>query len=214
MRSRWFGFVVAAVALAVTWWAWDRLPPHMATHWDASGRVNGYSPRTFGGLFAPGLIVLLTLLFQVLPMLDPRRQNYEKFIHTYWVIANSVGLFVGVVHVMVIVNALGYPVAMSRIVPLGLGILFIALGNVLPRVEPNWFVGIRTPWTLSSDTVWRRTHRTGGWTFFLAGCALVVEGMIPQGTYWPALVVTIAAAGLIPVIQSYVLWKGEQGDRA
>jgi uncharacterized membrane protein len=103
---------------------------------------------------------------------------------------------------------------MSRIVPLGLGILFIALGNVLPRVEPNWFVGIRTPWTLSSDTVWRRTHRTGGWTFLLGGCALIVEGMTSLGTYWPALIVTIAAAGLIPIIQSYVLWKGEQSDRA
>ncbi|HZH41133.1 MAG TPA: SdpI family protein [Gemmatimonadales bacterium] len=214
MRSRWFGFVVAAALLAVTWWAWDRLPPHMATHWDASGHVNGYSPRAFGALFAPGLIVLLTLLFQVLPLLDPRRQNYEKFIHTYWVIANSVGLFVGVAHVLVIANALGYPVAMSRIVPLGLGILFIALGNVLPRVEPNWFVGIRTPWTLSSDTVWRRTHRTGGWTFFLGGCALLVEGMTPLRAYWPAMILTIAAAVLIPVIQSYVLWKGEQDDRA
>lgn len=214
MRSRWFGFVVAAALLAVTWWAWDRLPPHMATHWDASGHVNGYSPRAFGALFAPGLIVLLTLLFQVLPLLDPRRQNYEKFIHTYWVIANSVGLFVGVAHVLVIANALGYPVSMSRIVPLALGILFIALGNVLPRVEPNWFVGIRTPWTLSSDTVWRRTHRTGGWTFFLGGCALLVEGMTPLRAYWPAMILTIAAAVLIPVIQSYVLWKGEQDDRA
>lgn len=214
MRSRWFGFVVAVAALAVTWFAWDRLPPYMATHWDASGHINGYSPRAFGALFAPGLIVLLTLLFQVLPLLDPRRANYAKFADTYWVIANAVLLFVGIAHVLVLGYGLGYPVAVTRIVPLGLGILFIALGNVLPRVEPNWFVGIRTPWTLSSDTVWRRTHRTGGRTFFLAGCALIVEGVMPHGTYLPAMIVTMAAAGLIPVIQSYVLWKGEQRDRA
>src|SRR5262249_2410823 len=142
MRSRWFGLVVALCSVAVTWWAWDQLPPHMATHWDASGHVNGDSSRAFGALFAPGLMGVLALLFQVLPRLDPRHRNYEKFIHTYWVIANSVVLFVGVVHVMVIGNAIGYPVAMSRVVPLGMGILFIALGNVLPRVEPNWFVGI------------------------------------------------------------------------
>ena len=103
---------------------------------------------------------------------------------------------------------------MSRVVPLGMGILFIALGNVLPRVEPNWFVGIRTPWTLSSDSVWRKTHRTGGWTFFLGGCALLIEGVTPLGNFWPAMAVTTAAAVLIPVIQSYVLWKGEHGDRA
>jgi len=211
MRSRWFGFVVAAAALAVTWWAWDRLPPHLATHWDASGHVNGYSSRAFGGLFAPGLIVLLTLLFQVLPVLDPRRQNYEKFIHTYWVIANSVGLFIGVAHVMVIANGLGYPVAMTRIVPLGLGILFIALGNVLPRVEPNWFVGIRTPWTLSSDTVWRKTHRTGGWLMVLGGFALVACAFLPPGVFLPLLIAAILLMAVVPIVQSYVLWKREQG---
>lgn len=214
MRSRWFGLVVALLALAVSWYAWDQLPPYMATHWNAAGHVNGYSPRAFGALFAPALIVLLTLLFQVLPALDPRRENYAKFQGTYWVIANSILLFVGIAHVMVLANALGYPVATTRIVPLGLGILFIALGNVLPRVEPNWFVGIRTPWTLSSDTVWRRTHRTGGWTFFLGGCALLVEGVTSLGAHWPAMMITIAAVVLIPVIQSYVLWKGEQGGQA
>jgi len=214
MRSRWFGLLVALATLAVSWYAWDQLPPRMATHWDALGRVNGYSPRAFGALFGPGLIVLLTLLFQVLPKLDPRHANYEKFMSTYWVIVNSVVVFVGVIHVLVIGNGLGYPVAMTRVLPLGMGVLFIALGNILPRVEPNWFVGIRTPWTLSSDTVWRKTHRTGGWTFFLAGCALLVEGVVPLDTFWPAMAVTIAAAVLIPVIQSYLLWKGEQSDQA
>lgn len=214
MRSRWFGFVVALLAIAATWFAWDRLPPHMATHWDALGHVNGYSSRAFGAFFAPVLIVLLTLLFQVLPALDPRRANYAKFADTYWVIANAVLFFVGIAHLLVLAYGLGYPVAMTRILPLGLGILFIALGNVLPRVEPNWFVGIRTPWTLSSDTVWRRTHRTGGWTFFVGGCALLVEGVLFIGSSWPVMVVTIMAAVLIPVIQSYVLWKGERGDRA
>ncbi|HTY07078.1 MAG TPA: SdpI family protein [Gemmatimonadales bacterium] len=213
MRSRWFGLLVALAAVAATWYAWDLLPPRMATHWDASGHVNGWSPRAFGAFFAPGMIVALTLLFQVLPALDPRRQNYEKFIHTYWVIANSVLLFLGVVHGMILANALGYNVAMTRVVPLGMGVLFIALGNVLPRVEPNWFVGIRTPWTLSSDTVWRKTHRTGGWTFFLGGCALLIEGVIPLGNFWPVMVATVAAAALIPVVQSYLLWKGEQGGQ-
>ena len=214
MRSRWFGLLVALAALVATWYVWDRLPPRMATHWDINGHVNGWSPRAFGALFAPGMIVLLTLLFQVLPALDPRRQNYEKFIHTYWVIANSVVLFIGVVHGMVLANALGYSISMTHVVPLGMGVLFIALGNVLPRVEPNWFVGIRTPWTLSSDTVWRKTHRTGGWTFFLGGCALLIEGVTSLGNLWPLMVGTIALAALIPVVQSYLLWKGEHGGQA
>lgn len=214
MRSRWFGLVIAALALVATWLAWDKLPPHMATHWDASGHINGYSSRAFGALLAPAMMIGLTLLFQVLPALDPRRANYAKFADTYWVIANAVILFLGIVHLMVLAYGLGYGVSMTRVLPLGLGVLFIALGNVLPRVEPNWFVGIRTPWTLSSDTVWRKTHRTGGFVFLLGGCALLIEGITPLGNVLPVMIGTIFVTALTPVVQSYLLWKGEQGDRA
>src|SRR6266581_3323404 len=112
MRNRWLGFVVAAVALAVSVWAWPRLPARVPTHWNVHGVPDGYSSRLVAAL-------------------------------------------------LVTVNGLGYPVAMSRLMPVGVGLLFIVLGNSLARVQPTWFVGIRTPWTLSSDTVWRKTHRTG-----------------------------------------------------
>ena len=98
--------------------------------------------------------------------------------------------------------------------PLGVGLLFIFLGNFLTRVEPNWFIGIRTPWTLSSDTVWRKTHRTGGWVFVLGGFVLASGAFLPHGAFLPLFVVTILFMPLIPIVQSYVLWKREQHDRA
>src|SRR5207247_9922398 len=94
--------------------------------------------------------------------------NYAKFIDTYWLIANAVMLFILIGHGMIIATGLGYPVKVDRFMPIGIGLLFIVLGNYLTRVEPTWFIGIRTPWTLSSDTVSRKTHRTGG--------ALMVHG--------------------------------------
>jgi uncharacterized membrane protein len=110
----------------------------------------------------PAVILVMTGLFTVLPKVDPRRENYAKFLSTYWLIANAVIVFMLIAHGMIIATGLGYSVKIDRLMPIGVGLLFIVLGNYLTRVEPNWFVGIRTPWTLSSDTVWRKTHRMGG----------------------------------------------------
>src|SRR6266704_2435168 len=105
MRSRWFGLVIAAVAVAVSIWAYPRLPPTVATHWDLRGA------------------------------------NYDKFLSSYWLIANAVIVFVLVAHAMIIASALGYSVRIDRLMPLGFGLLFIFLGNYITRVEPHWFVG-------------------------------------------------------------------------
>ena len=95
--------------------------------------------------------------------------------------------------------------------PLGFGLLFIFLGNYITRVEPNWFVGIRTPWTLSSDTVWRKTHRTGGWLMVLGGLVIAACAFLPQGAFLPLFIPAIVVIAVVPIVQSYVLWKREQG---
>jgi len=111
----------------------------------------------------------LTVLFNVLPKVDPRRENYAKFLDSYWLIANAILVFTGVAHALIIANGLGYTVQVDRLLPVGVGLLLAFLGNYLTRVEPNWFIGVRTPWTLSSDAVWRKVHRTAGWLFVIAG---------------------------------------------
>ncbi len=114
---------------------------------------------------------------------------------------------------MIIATGLGYPVKVDRFMPIGIGLLFIVLGNYLTRVEPNWFIGIRTPWTLSSDTVWRKTHRTGGWLMVVGGFVLAASVFLPQGAFLPLLIAAILIVAVIPVVQSYILWKREQHDR-
>ncbi|HYT62818.1 MAG TPA: SdpI family protein [Gemmatimonadales bacterium] len=212
MRSRWFGLVIAAVAVAVSIWAYPRLPPTVAMHWDLRGAPDGFSSRLLAVSIVPVVLLVMTGLYNVLPKLDPRGENYAKFLSTYWLIGNAVIVFVLVAHAMIIASGLGYSVRIDRLMPLGFGLLFIFLGNYITRVEPNWFVGIRTPWTLSSDTVWRKTHRTGGWLMVLGGFVLAVGAFIlPHGAFLPLFVTTIVIVALIPIVQSYVLWKREQG---
>jgi uncharacterized membrane protein len=211
MRSRWFGLIIAALAVAASIWAYPRLPPTVATHWDLRGTADGFSSRGWAIAIIPLVIALITVLFNVLPKVDPRRENYAKFLGTYWLIANAVIVFMLVAHAMIIASGLGFSVRVDRLMPIGIGLLFVFLGNYLTRVEPNWFVGIRTPWTLSSDTVWRRTHRTGGGLMVIGGLVLVAGAFLPHAAFLPLLVTTIVIVALIPIVQSYVLWKREQG---
>jgi uncharacterized membrane protein len=182
----------------------------VATHWDLNGTPNGFSSRGWAVALVPLLMLFMTGLFNLLPKLDPRRQNYASFLSTYWLIVNGIILFLGLVHVAVIAAALGFPVKIERVIPLGLGVLFVFLGNYLRRVEPNWFVGIRTPWTLSSDTVWRKTHRTGGRLMVIGGLVLVAAALLPRVAFLPLFFATIIVVAVIPIVQSYVLWKREQ----
>jgi len=210
MRSRWFGLVIAALAVAMSIWAYPQLPPTVATHWSLNGTPDGYSSRLWALVIIPLMLVVMTVIFNVLPKIDPRHENYAKFLSSYWLIANAVIVFLLVAHGLIIAAGLGFSIKIDRLMPLGIGLLFVFLGNFLTRVEPNWFVGIRTPWTLSSDTVWRRTHRTGGWVFVIGGLVLASTALLPRAAFLPLLVATIVIMPAIPIVQSYVLWKREQ----
>src|SRR5439155_23234064 len=155
------------------------------------------------------VIAMITEGLNVVSKVDSRREKYPKFLSSYWLIANSVVVFLLVAHAMIIAAGLGVAIRIDRLMPLGIGLLFVFLGNFLTRVEPNWFVGIRTPWTLSSDTVWRRTHRTGGWVFVIGGLVLAGAALLPRGAFLPLLIATIVIVPAIPIVQSYVLWKRE-----
>jgi uncharacterized membrane protein len=214
MRSRWFCLVIAAVAVALSIWAYPSLPPTVATHWSLRGTPDGFSSRLVAVFIGPVLIVGITLLFNVLPKFDPRRENYAKFMSTYWLFANAVIAFMLIIHGIVIATGLGYTVRVDRLMPLFIGLLLVVIGNYLTRVEPNWFVGIRTPWTLSSDTVWRKTHRTGGGLMVLGGLIVATAAFLPHSALLPLLIAALIVAAVVPVVLSYVLWKRERHDRA
>lgn len=214
MRSRWFGLVIAALVIALSIWAYPGLPPTVATHWNFRGEPDGFSGRLMAVLIGPLVVLFLTLFFNVLPRFDPRRENYAKFLSTYWLFANGLIAFMLIAHALIIASGLGYSVNIDRIMPVSIGVLLIFLGNFLTRIEPNWFIGIRTPWTLSSDTVWRKTHRTGGFVMVIAGLAVAATAFLPHSMLLPLVIAALVFAVATPLVQSYILWKREQHDRA
>jgi uncharacterized membrane protein len=210
MRNRNFGFIVALLAIGFSVWAYPRLPEVVTTHWNLKGEPDGYSSRLVAAILVPLFLVALPLIFRVLPKIDPKGENYAKFSAAYWLIANTVVLFLGALHVIVLVNAMGTPVDVDLAVGLGVGILLMVMGNYLGKVQPNWFMGVRTPWTLASGTVWRKTNRTAGWLFVTAGLLIAVASFIPSVPTVAVMAIAIGIAAIIPVVQSYVLWKKER----
>ncbi|MBI2401987.1 MAG: SdpI family protein [Gemmatimonadetes bacterium] len=210
MRSRWLGYIVAALAAAASAWAYPRLPPRVAIHWSLSGQPDGYGSKLLAAVLLPLMILAMRGLLSVLPRIDPKGENYPKFASTYWLIFNGVIVFFGVIHLAVLAYGLGAPVRMDRVVAAGVGVLLIVIGNYITRVEPNWFIGIRTPWTLSSDRVWRRTHRVGGWILVTGGALVVLSLFVPAGAALPILIATIALVAVVPVVLSYLWWRRER----
>lgn len=208
---KWYPILVVAAAVVASAVAYARLPERVPVHWNAAGEVDRYGSRLEGVLIMPVVMVGLALLIPALPRIDPRGANYEKFKPTYHLVMNTILTFMLGVHLTVLAATLGVPVDVGRVVPIGVGALLVVLGNVLPRTRPNWMFGIRTPWTLSSDRVWERTHRVGGYLMLAAGLLVALTGLLSPGARsMLVVVVAVVAAALGSVAYSYVAWRQER----
>jgi immunity protein, SdpI family len=207
---KWLPAVLILGTLAFSISAYSRLPERMVIHWNAAGEPDGYGSRAFGVFMLPAVLVGIWGLLVALPRLDPRRANIEQFRDTYDLLVIAVVAVLCVLQVGIVGSALGWPIQVGRLAPVSIGALILFLGTLLPRFKSNFFFGIRTPWTLSSETVWARTHQVGGYAVSLLGLLLVVAGIM--GTHRWFLVAICGGMALVIglLAYSYLLWRGEQ----
>ena len=193
-------FVMAAMA-------WSSAPAQMAVHWDIAGHANRYGGR-FQGLLLLPLVAAGVYAFMLLaPRIDPRRRNYEAFAGPYAIVRTLVIGMLFLVYVASYLAMRGRSVNVSSMALTAMGVVFVIIGNYLPKIQPNWFIGVRTPWTLSSEESWRRTHRLAGWLFVFGGAVIAAIGLLhPAWLLW-ALLASMATVVLIPVIYSYFAWR-------
>ena len=213
MTRRWLGPVLLVLMLVVAIWAYPRLPERIPTHWNLQGEVDGWSARWMV-FFPPAMGLLMLVLMPVLRRIDPRRANYDRFEPTFWLVINVIIAFMFVPHLMTIGAALGWPMpATDRVLVGAVGVLFILLGNYLPRVKSNWWMGIRTPWTLSSESVWRSTHRLGGRMFVGGGVLMLLSLALTPELRVAALITAVVLSAIVPAVWSYMAWRREQASQ-
>jgi len=189
--------------------AWPTAPARIPVHWNVDGTVDGYGGKVEGLLGLPLLALAIYLLMRFLPRIDPGRANYARFGGAYTAIRAGIVVLMAVLYGVILSTALEHPVDVSRVVPIAVGALFVLVGTVLGKIRPNWFVGIRTPWTMSSKISWVRTHRLGGWLFMALGGLFAATGAFKLGSFGFVVIGAVIAVVVILFGYSYFVWKAD-----
>jgi uncharacterized membrane protein len=209
MNSKKFIAVIAAInilIIAVSAYFYTVLPDVIASHWDAAGQANGYSSKFWGLFLLPLISIAVTLLLLFIPRLDPLKANVEKFKGTYYGFIIAFLGFFSYLHVLTIIYNRGYKFDMTQFLIPGFALLFYFIGSMIGKAKRNYFIGIRTPWTLASDVVWNKTHELGGKLFRLAAILSLIGIFIPQYGIW-FLMVPVFGVSIITVVYSYLIFR-------
>lgn len=178
-------FAIALAVFLIGACFYPYLPEQMASHWNARGEVDGYMSKAWGTFLMPIVILGLGLLFMVIVRIDPLRANFEKFRKYYdgFIILFSAFLFC--LNLWMLLWNIGYQLSLNIVMPIGIGLLIFCSGILCENVKRNWFIGIMTPWTLSSDIVWDKTHRIGAKLFKAVGIVILA------GVFWPDYILMV-----------------------
>ncbi|WP_323677063.1 SdpI family protein [Halorubellus sp. PRR65] len=206
------GVVLAGVAAAASALALPDLPARTAIHFGPGGSPDSYTSPLFAAAFVPGLMLALLAFFEGVVRVDPLRENLQGSEGVYDGFVVATLAFLVVVHGLVLGYNLGYDVPIEDATYVAVGALYVALGVAMRRVDRNWILGFRTPWTLSDDAVWERTHAVGSVALVLAGVVTVAGSLL-----LPAYAVWFAVGPVLAVVaftyaHSYVLYQRRHPD--
>lgn len=182
------------------------LPDRIPTHWNAQGIVDGYGPKYMIFLFSLMPIMIYGLL-GILPKIDPKKEAYTKHNKAYQTVRIALSVFMAGIYIVTALAALDYPSKVDMLVKLGVGILFIIMGNVLSQARQNYMFGIRTPWTLANEEVWRKTHRVGAYVFVILGIVMCISAFFTGTVSAVIIFIAIMAAVIIPFVYSYLEYR-------
>lgn len=200
-------FIAALIAYIV--YLYPSLPDPLPTHWDGAGNVNAYMSKFSGAITFAAIPFFSVLLFKLIPIISPRGFRTEQFASVVNALMVGMVVFGSVIAVAALHAALGSDVNISKVVFFCVGLLLVFIGNFMGKFRKNFFIGIRTPWTLASDEVWAKTHRLGGWCFVAAGLLMVAMSFVGGNQEW--VVFIVVGAALIPVVYSYFAYRGLEG---
>lgn len=181
---------------------WDKLPQQVPCHWNVNNEVDGYCSKTFFVFFMPLILLALQWLCVIITSLDPKKQNHSnKMLNLVFWIVPAVNLVLAVITYF---TALGIPLQIEIILPLFLGLIFLVIGNYLPKCQQNYTIGIKIAWTLNSEENWNRTHRFAGWVWTI--CSLIIMATSILSVWWIILANFIFMV-IAPIVYSFILYK-------
>ena len=187
-------------------YSYGYFPDKIASHWGSNGQVNGYMSKFWGIFLVPIISIAMLLLFYFLPKLDPLKKNYKKFKIHYDLFILILIIFMFYIYLLTIIWNFGIKFNMNLAIIPAIGFLFIYIGIILGKLKRNWFIGIRTPWTISNDKVWDKTHKLGSKLFIISGIITLLGIFFPSYMIW-FMLVPILVSSIWLVIYSYLEFK-------
>jgi uncharacterized membrane protein len=209
-KTELFSALVLLVCWVASFYFYRHFPERVITHWGVDGQANGWSGRGFAAFFFPGLLTGMYLLFLALPMLDPKRERYEEFPRAYNIFRHSILVVMAVIYFIASLVNVGMKADVGMIIPAIIGVLFVVIGNYMSKLKMNWFMGIRTPWSLSSEAVWAKTHRFGGKAFIFGGLLIAASGLAPISARLPLFISAVIILSLGTILYSYLAYREEK----
>lgn len=182
-------------------------------HWNGEGEVDGYGSPLVGFFMMPFMQLVILAIFASLKFLEPRAKNLETSRKAIHAVVTSVTALMLLVQLVIMDQVFGFGLVDIKAMFVGVGVMLMIMGNYFGKLKSSFFIGIRTPWTLSSETVWQKTHRMGGKLFVAAGLILALSALVLDSKLMPFVIVATALpAALIPIGYSWYLWNKEQGE--
>jgi uncharacterized membrane protein len=198
---------LAILSVGVGYYFYPSLPATIPTHWNIAGEADSFSTKEAGLSIMPILSVCMMILFAWLPKADPKKENV-KFNQPYYEITIfCIMLFLFALYCVTIAIPLGYNIDVGKFMVISMGIMFIVLGKQMEFIKSNWFFGIRTPWTISNDAIWTKTHRIGARLFNAFGIVLLIFGFIMPSLAIPILIAFSVALAVWSIVYPYMEWK-------
>ncbi|MDD5288212.1 MAG: SdpI family protein [Dehalococcoidales bacterium] len=194
-----FSFIIGAIL-------YPQMPEQMASHWNAQGLADDYTSRFWGTFLMPVISLALAGLLLLVPRIDPRKANIEKFKGYYYSFVIVIMFFFTYIYVLTLIWNKGGRFDMTQLLTPAIGVIFYIAGIMTGRAKRNYFIGIRTPWTLNNEEVWNKTHRLGGLLFKISGVIAVIGVFFPEYTMIFILAPVLATA-VVSIVYSYVVYQ-------
>ena len=200
-------FIASLIAYIV--YLYPSLPEPLPTHWDINGNPNDYMTRLSGVLVMGSVPIFSVLILKLIPHISPRGFRTDEFASVINALMVGMVIFGSIIAVIALNAAIRPDINLSRVVFVLVGLLLIFIGNFMGKFRKNFFVGIRTPWTLASDEVWVKTHRLGGWCMVAAGLIMAGVSFVVNDPTW--VIFVVVGLVLIPVVYSYFAYRALEG---
>lgn len=212
LRTELVPIILLVIIGIASWFFYQALPDIVPIHWNIAGEPDQYGSKIFSAFVFPLIILGIYALLLFAPLIDPRKERYLQFAKVYHMIKAYFVLMFACIYFLANLNALGYNLPIGLWIPVLVGILFVIIGNYMGKLRKNWFIGIRNPWTLSSEETWNKTHRVGGKLFIVSGLLMIANGFAPVSYKLPLFITSIVL--VIGGTFGYSYWVYRQEKKA